>query len=123
MMPICKFCQNPAAEDHICHAIQVISQAPNASIAALMRHEPTQAVASYTGRGTATGTNSTHFFAGRDAEILDRVISAAAMLHVIAQEMRGFAAADGETRALIKACVSLSSDLENEVDRRKGKQL
>lgn len=63
-----------------------------------------------------------HTFQGQDAEIMDHIEATAMILQDLAGRMRGFVASDDETRRLIKETISLSADLRNEVDRRKGRQ-
>ena len=110
-----------------CHApsgqVAVASHHDEVTIARPAGYPMTEAVATYQGRGAASGTQSTHVYAGRDAMILDHVSAASMMLEQVAKEMRGFASADQETRNLIRQVVTLAADMQNEVDRRKGKQL
>ncbi len=70
---------------------------------------------------TQGGVHSQHAFAGNDAAILDEVEATVTLLERMADRIRSFVALDDETRRLVKATKSLAADMQNEVDRRKGK--
>lgn len=59
---------------------------------------------------------------GRDADILTKMKQAAALLHVLAQEINNFQGHMQSTRALIKSCRNLANDLQEEVEVRLGPQ-
>jgi RNA polymerase subunit RPABC4/transcription elongation factor Spt4 len=57
---------------------------------------------------------------GRDAEILTKMNQVAMLLHALAAEMNTFQGMGESTRHLIKGCRNLATDLQEEVEVRKG---
>lgn len=91
----------------------VLAQTDRAGIT--IYHTPTTMVRSQ------GGVHSQHAFAGEDASILDELEATVTLLERMADRIRAFAGLDDETRRLVKATKSLAADMQNEVDRRKGK--
>jgi hypothetical protein len=95
--------------------VQVISRQPEVGLAP--NFPRTAQVSAYHSHGVGV----IHAFSGQDADILDQIEATSMVLQDLGKRMRSFTALDEETRKLIKNTVSLAVDLQNEVDRRKGR--
>ena len=68
------------------------------------------------------GADSVVTFSGRDAEIMNKMAQVSDILQAMAMELNQFTGVMSTTRALIRSCRNLSTELQEEIEIRKGPQ-
>lgn len=72
--------------------------------------------------GGKFGVTSHVAYEGRDAEILTTMSKAVTLLHALAAEMNNFQGVMPSTRRCIKGCRDLATELQEEIEERRGPQ-